>query len=173
MLFPDPFMFTLRKMMKYFIAYLAIRSGYLLVWEIKLMLKCLSIWSWPFFVFHTLSCYLSIENMSGLLNTVTSSLLGSSNLPSNTALAACAAISASTKILVETWPVNQYTSQYQTAQSQYVKNCPCFPFILRTEVLESSSRDYTRAARPLSSKKRRFSSFHLLLGSPSFGAKLY
>jgi hypothetical protein len=68
------------------------------------------------------SSYRLIEIMSGLLNTVASSLLSSSNLPSNTALAACAAISASTKVLIETWPMNQYTSQYQTAQSHYWSN---------------------------------------------------
>lgn len=62
--------------------------------------------------------------MSGLLNTITSGLLGdsSSHLPSSTALAACAAISASTQVLIETWPINQYTSQYQTAQGHYWSN---------------------------------------------------
>lgn len=42
-----------------------------------------------------------------------------STLPTNSALAACAAIAASTQVLTETWPIDQYTTQYRYAQNHY------------------------------------------------------
>lgn len=57
--------------------------------------------------------------MSGLLGSITSGLLGTSNVPSSAALAACTAITANTKALVELWPSAQHTTQYQTAQGHF------------------------------------------------------
>jgi beta-xylosidase len=66
-----------------------------------------------------------------------------------------------------------YYAYYAVSFSGYVKNSPCFPFILGTKVLGNSSRNYARVARPIFQRKRRFSSSRLILGSQSFGVKLY
>ncbi|KAE8449273.1 hypothetical protein EG329_008440 [Mollisiaceae sp. DMI_Dod_QoI] len=65
--------------------------------------------------------------MSGLLSTILGGVLGvptailgaPSALPSSRAIAACSAIAGHTQVLTESWPIDQYTSQYTTAQGHY------------------------------------------------------
>ncbi|CZR53974.1 uncharacterized protein PAC_03857 [Phialocephala subalpina] len=93
--------------------------------------------------------------MAGLLSSVLEGVLGvpsailgaPSPVPSG-GMAACAAIAANTQVQMESWPVNQYTSQYSTARTHYwnAANADRTPACV---VLPQNAQDVSDAIRVL------------------------